>query len=196
MSQLDAEIVRPGAGQRAERSGQNVLISFQPVRADQLRADLQKFALVPVSGHNRAEYLLAVIQPHGQRCVVQAGRRNARDRRGIIRPRNADAPRAVNDLEHVLLIELGVCLRKHIEILDRRGDDFAVPAAFQRSADGVLGLPQRAAGGKQQVACAFGGGNTETVHGRLAPLSLYRVKIIPCPPRVCQDPIFRMVMSR
>ena len=92
MAKFDAEVIRPGAGQRAERSGQDILVGFQSVRADQLRADLQKLALVPVAARNRAEHLLAVIQPHGQRRVVQPGRRDAGDRGGVIRPGHADAP--------------------------------------------------------------------------------------------------------
>ena len=92
MTQFDAEIFRARSGQCAERRRKNILICFQPVCADQLRADLQKFPLVAVPAYDRAEHLLAVIQPHGQRRVVQTGRRNAGNRCGIIRPRHADAP--------------------------------------------------------------------------------------------------------
>ena len=196
VANLNAEIIRSRRIQCAERGGQDIFIGFQPVRTDQLRADLQKLAFVPVVARYRAEHLLAVIQPHGQCCVVQAGRRDAGDRGGVIRPRHADAPRPVDNLQHVLLIELRVRLRKHIIILDRRGDDLAIAAALKRIAHGALSLPQRTAGGEQQVAGPLGGGNTETVHGRLTPLSLYRVKIIPCSSQVCQDPILRMVMLR
>ena len=100
-----------------------------------------------VAGH-RTEHLLAVIQADRQRRVIQTGGRDTRDRRGVIRTRHANAAGLVDDLQHLILIQLGVCLRKYIKILNRRGDDLAVAALLQRVAHSIFRLPQRAARGK------------------------------------------------
>jgi len=191
VAELDAEVVRAGPAQRREGSGEDVLVSRKTVRADQLRADLQELALVAVVAGDRTEHLLAVIQADRQSGVIQTGRCDTRDGGGVIRTRHADPAGLVDDLEHLILVELGVCLRKHIEILYGRGDDLAVTALLKRLTHRVLGLPQCTAGGKQKVTGTFGGRNSKTVHCSAAPLSLYHDEIIPYPARGCQPFLLR-----
>ena len=140
---------------------------------------------------DRTEHLLAVIQADRQSGVIQTGRCDTRDGGGVIRTRHADPAGLVDDLEHLILVELGVCLRKHIEILYGRGDDLAVTALLKRLTHRVLGLPQCTAGGKQKVTGTFGGRNSKTVHCSAAPLSLYHDEIIPYPARGCQPFLLR-----
>ena len=179
VTQLDAEVVHTGAAERRERCGEDVLVRRETVRADELRADLKELALVAVVARNRTEYLLAVIQADRKRRVIQTGRRDTRDRGGVVRTGDTDAAGLVDDLEHLVLIKLRVCLCKHIEILYGRGDDLAVTALLKCFTNGVLRLPQCAAGGKQKVTGTFGGRNSKTVHCSAAPLSLYHDEIIP-----------------
>jgi len=148
VTKLYAEVVRTGLAECGKRSRENVLVGLQTVRADKFRADLQELALVAVVAGHRAKHLLAVIQPDRQRCVIQSGGRDTRDRRGVIRTRHANAAGLVDDLQHLILIQLGVCLRKYIKILNRRGDDLAVAALLQRVAHSIFRLPQRTARGK------------------------------------------------
>ena len=148
VTKLYAEVVRAGLAECGKRSRENVLVGLQTVRADKFRADLQEFALVAVVAGHRTEHLLAVIQADRQRRVIQTGGRDTRDRRGVIRTRHANAAGLVDDLQHLILIQLGVCLCKYIKILNRRGDDLAVAALLQRVAHSVFRLPQRTARGK------------------------------------------------
>ena len=148
VTKLYAEVVRAGLAECGKRSRENVLVGLQTVRADKFRADLQKLALVAVVAGHRTEHLLAVIQADRQRCVIQSGGRDTRDRRGVIRTRHANAAGLVDDLQHLILIQLGVCLCKYIKILNRRGDDLTVAALLQRVAHSVFRLPQRTARGK------------------------------------------------
>ena len=148
VTQLHAEVVRAGLAECGKRSRENVLVGLQTVCADEFRADLQELALVAVVAGHRTEHLLAVIQAHRQSRVIQSGGCNTRDRRGVIRTRHADTAGLVDDLQHLILIQLGVCLCKYIKILNRRGDDLAVAALLQRVAHSIFRLPQRTARGK------------------------------------------------
>ena len=148
VTKLYAEVVRAGLAECGKRSRENILVGLQTVRADKFRADLQELALVAVVAGHRTEHLLAVIQADRQRRVIQSGGCNTRDRRGVIRTRHANAAGLVDDLQHLILIQLGVCLCKYIKILNRRGDDLAVSALLQRVAHSIFRLPQRTARGK------------------------------------------------
>ncbi len=108
-----------------------------------------------VAGH-RTEHLLAVIQADRQRRVIQTGGRDTRDGRGVVRTRHADPAGLVDDLEHLILIQLGVCLRKTSKYSTAGVMISLYPRSSSASRTAFSGLPQCAAGGKQKIPVPSG----------------------------------------
>ena len=164
VTKLNTEAARLGLFECGKGRCQNVQIGFQSVRTNQLGTHLQKLALVSVSLGNRAKHLLAVIQSYGQLSTLQTGGCDARNGRGVVRTRHADASGTIDDLEHVFLSDRRVCLCKHVVILDGRCDDLTVSPVFQRLPYALLDSTQAACRCKQQIAGSLRGRNLIAVH--------------------------------